>query len=266
MLRRAKGFGSDNAKEGTYMAIKAVLFDIYGTLIDIETDENDWSTYLNLAKYLGYRGINLSADEIRWFYFEKIRQQIKVSNERYPEIDMKMLWCDILTEHERPWLYKLNLNKNTFLKDIVALYRALTRKRLRLYDYTLDTLKRLKNNYRLGIVSDAQHDFAIPELKIVGIHDMFDAIIISGDYGYRKPDQRLFNECLSKLGVLPSEAIFIGNDTYRDMGGAKSIGMRTALFMSQYGSKDIRSGEPDIKIDSMSKLRGVIEGLDRQKP
>ncbi len=243
------------------MTIRAVLFDIYGTLIDIETDERDWYAYLTLAKYLGYRGINLSADEVRWFYFEKVRQQLERSQEKYPEIDVRKIWYEILTEHENQGLYRLNLDRCTFLRDLVALHRALTQRRLRLYNSTLDILLNLKNSFQLGIVSDCQHDYAVPEMKILGIYGVFDALVISADYGFRKPDQRLFNECLARLGFPPEEAVFVGNDAYRDINGAKSVGMKAVLMMSKQGSKDTRFGEPDLKIDTISQLPDALKKL-----
>jgi len=243
------------------MRIKAILFDIYGTLIDIETDESNWYVYLNLANYLSYRGISLSADEIRGFYFEKINKQIEESGEKYPEISVRKIWRDMISEHQNPEVYKLNLEQCAFLEDLAVLHRALTLKKLKPYDGTLDSLKRLKTSFRLGIVSDAQQEYAISELKIVGIYRLFDSIVISGDYGFRKPDQRLFNQCLSNLGVSPEEALFVGNDAYRDISGAKSIGLKTGLVMTEYGSKNTQHGEPDFRIDNISQLPDNLRKL-----
>lgn len=53
------------------MGIKAVVSDIYTTLIDIKTKEDDVALYERLAAYLKYQGIYLSADELRWFFYEK---------------------------------------------------------------------------------------------------------------------------------------------------------------------------------------------------
>jgi putative hydrolase of the HAD superfamily len=241
-----------------------VLFDIYGTLVDIETDERDWYAYLNLAKFLGYKGINLSADEVRWFYFEKIRQQIEGSRERYPEIDVRKIWREMLAEYERPELYRLNLDNldgSVRLTDVVFLHRALTRKRLRLYDATLETLQSLKNHFNLGIVSDAQNDYATSELKILGIHKLFDAIIISGNYGFRKPDSRLFNECLWKIEASPQEAVFVGNDTYRDIRGAKSIGMRTILVGGKHDTNGNEQERPHLTIGSIQELPDKLQEI-----
>jgi putative hydrolase of the HAD superfamily len=243
------------------MAIKAVIFDIYGTLIDIETDERDWYTYLNLAKYLGYRGLDLSADEVKWFYFEKIRNMIENSKETYPEINVRQIWYDILREHENPQHYRLKLDKGTFVRDIVVLHRALTRKKFRLYNESYNILKTLKNKYRIGIVSDCQYDYAIPETKMLGILPFFDVFIISGDYGFRKPDKRLFKECLSKLKVSPHETVFIGDNAFRDISGAKSVGMKTILVMSRRESKDPNLPKPDFRVWNIGEVLRIIENI-----
>jgi len=244
------------------MVIRAVLFDIYGTLVDISTDEGDWYTYLNLAKYFEYRGLKLNADEVRWFYFEKIRKILETSSETYPEIDVRQIWREILTEHENPELYKLRLDHGTFLRDIVVLHRALTRRRLRLFDATYDTLQRIKESYRIGIVSDCQHDYAVPETKILGILDFFDAFIMSGEYGFRKPDKRLFQECLSKLGVRPDEAVFAGDDVFRDIQGAKSAGLRTVLVLNGHGPQDTSIAKPDFIADDIGQVPEIVKTLD----
>jgi putative hydrolase of the HAD superfamily len=243
------------------MDIKAIMFDIYGTLIDIETDERDWRVYLNLANYLSYRGLKLSADEIKGFYFEKINEQIEKSEEKYPEIDVKKIWRDLIIEFQNPDIYKLNLEQSSFLEDLVVLHRALTLKKLKPFPGTFDTLSQLKSSFRLGIVTDAQQEYAISELKIVGIHSLFNSIIISGDFGFRKPDQRLFNKCLSKLGVSPEEALFVGNDAYRDISGGRSLGLKTCLVMSEYGSKDTKNAEPNFRINNITQLLDKIPKL-----
>jgi len=244
------------------MNIRAVLFDIYGTLVDIETKERDWYVYLNLAKFFEYIGLNLSADEIKWFYFEKIRQMIENNSETYPEIDVKQIWYEILRENENPKLYKLNLDQGTFVRDVVVLHRALTRTRLRLYNATNKVLQEVKHKYRIGIVSDCQYDYAVPETKILGITHFFDAFIISGECGFRKPDKRLFYNCLSKLDVSPSEAVFIGDNAFRDIGGAKSIGMKTILVMTRRESKDPTLPRPDFRAWNIGDIPKLIERLN----
>jgi hypothetical protein len=64
--------------------IKAVLSDIYTTLIDIKTREDDLDLYERLAAYLKYQGIYLSPEELQWFFFEKKSLQKSTVMSRIP--------------------------------------------------------------------------------------------------------------------------------------------------------------------------------------
>lgn len=228
------------------------MFDLYGTLIDVETNEKDWYAYLNLAKYLEYRGVNLSADETRWFYFEKINSKQELSKEKYPEINAKEIWRQILSENKNPSVYDLKLNEGTFLEDMVVLHRALIRRRMRLFDNTLKVLKELKQKYKIGVVSDCQPEYAIYESRFLGIYDLFDEFIMSARFGFRKPDPRLFRMCLKSLDVSPSESIFIGDSPFRDIQGGKNAGIKTILI------EQTKLDSP-YEIKSDYRIRDIIE-------
>ncbi len=243
------------------MAIKAVISDIYTTLIDIKTDEGNEDVYRRLASYLKYQGVYLSSDELKWFFFEKKAMQKKASTEEYPEVDYRGVWQDILRENlYRP--YK-EIEGSTMVQDVIRLHRSLSVEKIKLYRGVFGTLDRLKQRYRLGIVSDSQPDHAYPELQMLGIHGFFNAIIVSAEYGYRKPDVRLFAECLKQLGVMPDESVYLGNDTFRDVKGAKDAGMKAVLIMTKYGQKS-GNATPDFIIDKIEQIDDVLKGMDEK--
>jgi len=110
-------------------------------------------------------------------------------------------------------------------------------------------------------VSDAQAAFAMPELRAVGLGEYFDPVIISGDFGYRKPDPRLFRKALDGLQISPEQAIFVGNDRYRDIFGAKQLGMRTVWFSNSQGIGRNGGAEPDYIIYQFCELPRAIDFL-----
>jgi putative hydrolase of the HAD superfamily len=240
--------------------IKAVISDIYTTLIDIKTKEDDLDVYEQLAAYLKYQGIYLSADELRWFFFEKKALQKKYSKEPYPEIDYRRIWYEILYENQYAYTGP-DINKSTIVSDIARLQRSFAVRKIKLFSGVYMAFNELRKLYKLGIVSDAQVDHAYPELKMLGIYPFFDAIIVSAEFGYRKPDVRLFEECLRRLDVSPSEAIYVGNDTVRDVKGANAAGMKSVLIMTRYGSKDISVARPHYTINRMDELFKVLGEL-----
>ncbi|MDY7039030.1 MAG: HAD family hydrolase, partial [Thermodesulfobacteriota bacterium] len=67
--------------------LKVVLFDVYGTLIDIHTEEHDDFIFEALSRFLEYRRVCISSKEIKELYLAQINQQFARSRERYPEVD-----------------------------------------------------------------------------------------------------------------------------------------------------------------------------------
>jgi putative hydrolase of the HAD superfamily len=117
----------------------------------------------------------------------------------------------------------------------------------------------LKTRHRLAVVSDAQSAYGLPELQAVGLARYFKPIVISGDYGYRKPDPRLFQAALSELEVRPEEAIFVGNDRFRDVLGARQVGMKTILFCPNGNCGGSPETEPDYILHRYADLPRAIE-------
>ena len=158
-------------------------------------------------------------------------------------------------------MYDLRLDTESgdqLVKDVVQIFRSLSLRKLNLYKDVYETLTELRENYKLGVVSNAQHCWTSPELKMLGIKFLFDSIVLSSDYGFCKPDPRLFRIVLDELSVTSDEAIFVGNDTHSDILGAKNTGLSSILHMTHQGEKDFKYACPDYKIDHFKELMYVI--------
>jgi epoxide hydrolase-like predicted phosphatase len=67
-----------------------------------------------------------------------------------------------------------------------------------------------------------------------GWHDMFDAVVISGEVGMRKPEQRIFELTLQRLSLTPGECVFV-DDHDRNISAAQQLGI-TGVLHRQYES------------------------------
>ncbi|MDE2365433.1 MAG: HAD family hydrolase, partial [Betaproteobacteria bacterium] len=77
-------------------------------------------------------------------------------------------------------------------------------------------------------------------------------------HGFRKPDSRLFSMALDKLSLEPSEVIGVGNDMFRDIHGAKLLGIRSIFIDSNQGTKTFKDVAPDYRATQLDDiLRGV---------
>src|SRR5260370_35562431 len=110
----------------------------------------------------------------------------------------------------------------------------------------------------MAVVSDAQSAYAVPELRAVGLLHYFNPIIVSGDYGYRKPDPRLFRKALDALQVHPEQALFFGNDLYHDIFGAQQVGMKAIFISSNQGNTSSQTITPDYTICSFARSPQAI--------
>ncbi|SET59252.1 putative hydrolase of the HAD superfamily [Nitrosospira multiformis] len=242
------------------MTIKGILFDLYGTLIDIETDESIDEIYRAIAHYLVYQGVYLHRGQVRERYYAIMRQQKDAKDEEYPEIDVEAIWNELLLQQG----IKSSYVRGQQAKVIAHIYRGISRKRLRLYPNVKEVLNELQTRYQLALVSDAQPCFALPEIRAVGLESYFNPVIISSYYGFRKPDSRLFNKALDKMGISRSEVIAIGNDMFRDIYGAQLLDIRTIFFDSNQGTKTYENVVPAYRAQQFEDiLTGIAQLAQR---
>lgn len=244
------------------MNVRAILFDVNGTLIDIETNEGLEEIYRAIGHFLLYQGISLHRWEVRDLYFQIMQRQRAKSTEKFVEWDAVEVWREFLRTVATDTTLSLSLEKQAQLPLFLAeLHRGIARKRLRPYPQVIETLEQLRLQYRLGVVSDAQSAYAVPELQAVGLRDYFDPIIISGDYGYRKPDARLFQQALTALEIRPEQAIFVGNDLYHDIAGAQQAGMKAIFVSYNQSNEPYQAIVPDYTIFRFAALPQAINDL-----
>lgn len=248
--------------EGVYkqlMVIKGIIFDINGTLSDIETNEWHDDVYRVISNLLSYQGISLAPNIVRDLYFQIMKEQRAASGERHPEFDAIGIFREIIERHSTRFTRALPARKIEQLPRLLAeTHRAASRLRLQPYPGVIDTIRQLHPRYRLAIISDGQTAYAIPELNAVELSGYFDPIIISGDHGFRKPDERLFTQALTAMEMEASEVLFVGNDMHRDVFGAQRAGIKTVFFKSNQGTQEKEGVTPDYIIYSFPELINAI--------
>lgn len=241
-------------------AIKSLLFDLYGTLINIETDENMEEIYRSIAHFLNYRGLDLHRWDLKTLYFDVMKRQKRIRNEEFAEIDVEAIWREIIIQ-KGAIAAKGYGSIDILAKTLAEMYRGISRKRLELYPEVISILDKFKMHFEMALISDAQPCFALPEMQLVGLNGYFTPLIISGEYGYRKPDKRLFQHALLELKVEPHEAIYIGNDMYRDIFGASQLGIKTIFFQSNQGTQTYPGVEPSYIARSFTEVLKGVEFL-----
>ncbi|BEP12177.1 hypothetical protein acdb102_04880 [Acidothermaceae bacterium B102] len=242
------------------MELQAIAFDVNGTLIQIHTEDGMEAAFRAIGHFLTYQGIDLRRHQVRDLYFDTMKQQ-RSAGEEFPEFDAVAIWRTIIETHMTDYTRRLPADKLAQLPLFLAeLYRGVTRRRLELFPHVRDVLDLLRGRFLLGIVTDGQSSWARGELHKVGLSGYFDAVVVSAEYGFRKPDRRLFQHALDAMGVAAEHTMYIGNDMHRDVYGAHEAGMTTVLFDSDHGSREYEGLSPDHVI---ADWRELLDLLDR---
>lgn len=232
------------------MKIKAVLFDMFDTLMMIDHNHQFYVPSLKkMFNILKNKGINNSFNE-----FLNAYKRAKV--ELYTKADIQNQEPHF-NERISKALYYLGYNyskDNSVVIEATLAFCNEFMKYVRIDEDTKIVLKKLSKNYKLGIVSN----FAIPECLVKLLQDnkikkFFSVIIISGDVNKRKPSPEIFEFALNELEVLASEAIFVGDTLDADIKGAQGVGMKT-IFIERRDQKEKAFINPDKTIKMLKEL------------
>ncbi len=202
---------------------RAVLFDLFGTLIIYGDMTRAWRAWLEtLHRALAEEGVSLEpqrfAERLRGFFS---RPEPPPDGPGETEFDRRLIALlaelgialspEAAVRARRPaidaWMAHVDLDP-----EAKGLLRAIRRSR------------------KVALVSN--FDAAEPVERILSDLDLaccFDAIAVSDAVGFKKPDPAIFHWVLERLGVGPAEAIHVG-DTEDDIDGARAAGVRPVLI------------------------------------
>lgn len=213
--------------------IRAVIFDIYGTLLisaagdSVGDDESALRTC----------GFPLPDSPLLPALRERIAREHARSGLPFPEIDIAALWSGLLPELDDPETFALAAD--CALHPVWPMPGA------------ADAIVELeRRGSALGIVSNAQRHTPWLLDRLLGGAGRFDPALCrySWEEGRAKPDPALFESvraALRQRDIGPRETLFIGNDVRNDIGPARTCGFLTALFAGDSRSLRLRNATPD---------------------
>jgi HAD superfamily hydrolase (TIGR01549 family) len=127
-----------------------------------------------------------------------------------------------------------------------------------LNDGAVEVLRELKDvGLKTALISNTGLTTASALRRLLpsyGLTPLLDAFVYSDELELAKPDRRLFDKALDELGVEAKAAAFVGDSPHNDVAGAQAAG----LFAVQIGDKSHDGVVPDGRIDTLGELRGAL--------
>ncbi|HEY3450003.1 MAG TPA: HAD family hydrolase [Myxococcales bacterium] len=234
--------------------LRAVFFDLYGTLVTITTDEADPRTAAAFERWVSEHLGPRAAERERSHPFLADLRAIRPFPVEHAEPDI----APVVAAHLRGLLERQPSAHEC--EAMAAGFRAASRRELSLIPGVREALLRLKERFRVGLISNAQILFTRPELAEVGLSlELFDPAIVSSELGIKKPSRHIFLEALARAGVAAGEAMHVGNDAFDDVAGASTVGLRTCL-VDDPRRKDDGPRPPDLRLRSVAELPDALLG------
>ena len=244
--------------------IKAVMFDMGGTLEDLYSDErNDKATAHALYEILKRHDIDVpyEAEPLWNIVGAGIQAYKKHSELTLIELKPEEIWCD--------WGFKdvpVDREKLAEISEEIAHMWETTFYDRRLREHAAEMLKALKEdlNMHVSVVSNTGSLFQVfSTLKNYGVRQYFDEITLSSIVGYRKPHPNIFRIACAQAGLDPSECAFVGDTLSRDVVGPRKMGFGRVFKINSFltPQKDIGkfSVEPDYQITDIYDVYTLLK-------
>ena len=236
------------------------IFDLYGTLVDIRTDENKEELWEKLPLFYAFYGAFYTPEELARSYkrltgemtagHEALRRD---SHEAFPEIRIEEVFRALFEE-------KGIAPDEPLVRHAGQFFRILSMEFIRLYDGTEEMLSAVKESGRkIYLLSNAQRIFTEYEMNALGITKYFDGIFISSDEGCKKPDLKFFRKLIDTCGIDPERAVMVGNDGICDIEGAKRAGLGTVYVHSDISpAEDAPDADYVLPQMDMEQIRKIL--------
>jgi putative hydrolase of the HAD superfamily len=244
------------------MKYRDLIFDLYGTLVDIHTEESA-EVWEKTAIFFGFYGAKYTGKELKAAFLDAMKARQVAAGQSYecfPDIPFEQVMAQLLRAKG------VETNADSLGFQAAQLFRVCSMDYIRLYPGALQALETLRRRgHRLWLLSNAQRAFTAYELRHLGLDDQFDAIYISSDYGCRKPDSRFLGALLREQGLDAKNCIMIGNDRDTDIAGAKAMGLATLYMHTNITPPGQAEADPALHPSVSDGPNWEFEGSDWEK-
>lgn len=218
------------------------IFDLYGTLVQIRTDERSPIFWRRMADLYARYGADYTPAALRESYLRLCREETELLRERtqyaHPEIELGKVFWRLYAEAPRRHAAAFapsEEDRTRWAVMIGSTFRSYSMRTLRLFPGVKQTLAALRERgCGIFLLSNAQRMFTLPELERLGIADAFDAVYLSSDFGAAKPEAAFLEALLREQGLRCENCLFVGNDPSTDLEIAARCGV-DALLLDSYG-------------------------------
>lgn len=259
------------------MAIQAILFDLDDTLIVDEAVSKEAlqstaelasrltgsqsAAFLLDAKKIGsslwkqgpcydyVRSIGISFHECLWGKFVGDKAELQALRE-WAHTYRVAVFSAVLREQ--------SIADDEVAEKLAAHFSSERRRLQRLMPDAVETLVRLKADYKIALLTNGAPDLQREKIAASGLGGYFDAVAVSGEHGIGKPRAEIFHILLDQLGVSVDQAVMVGNSLERDIAGALNAKLASAIWIQVPGSEETANVQPHHTIRGLYEIPDLL--------
>jgi putative hydrolase of the HAD superfamily len=245
--------------------IKAIIFDLGGTLIEYAGEYDTWPQLeepgLNAAySVLSENGSKLSGvTRFRKVAFKILPERWRQATTGIRNLTVAGLLTDILDN------LGLEPPTDSILAKAAAHYERAVCAGAVAIPHGQETLAQLSAaGYRLGLISNTMFSGEAhrADLERFDLKKSFKSMLFSADVNKWKPNRAPFHHVMSELGVAPEATVFVGDDPNADVVGARRAGVHVVHFESSDRFPTPQGVTPDATIDDLRQIASVVQYMN----
>jgi len=217
--------------------IKAIIFDAYGTLFDVNSAAEKCKERLG-DKWEGFANY-WRTTQLEYTWLRSLMKRHK---------DFWQITEDSLEKSMN--LYKID---NSMKSELLNLYKVLSP-----FSEVKETLKKLKIlKYKLAILSNGTPKLLNELVASNDLNDLFDDVFSAEEVKIFKPDTRVYDLPITKYSIKKNEVLFLSANTW-DVSGAGNYGYNSVWVNRNNNIFDKLDFEPTKQISNLSELLDII--------
>ena len=252
---------ASHANGATWRPVRAITLDLWGTLIDLRDPvgkiERRREMLLTAIRAAGH---DIDIDRLRGG-FRAARRVIDEGIERdRRDVGPEGRWVELMRQLSVP-------DGSVPFEAVVAAYEDLTLEYLpKLLDGVEAAVQQLASRYRIGLICNTGYTGGRVLRQVLARHGLigyFQTLTFSNEYGWLKPDPRIFHHTLAQLDVPPENAMHVGDVEDLDVVGARAAGLYSARYLPEGDNDGAISSAADLLFFDWSEFVDLIDARQR---
>ena len=249
------------------MAIRAIVFDLFDTLVDLLSENIPAEQHGEHKLPASVRAIydevarvaDVSFDAFAAALGEGARSFAESHYAQEREVSTDLRFQDLAR--------RLGIAAPELPRTLTEVHMGLLRSQVRFPDHHAELLAALRTRVKLGLCSNFSHSpTALEVLETGGFRPHLDAVVISDAHGLRKPRPEIFEQVLCDLDVSPRETLHVGDSLRADVGGAAPCGISTVWVTRRVRDPEASlaahpGARPDYVVSDLAELAKLLDGL-----